>query len=235
MVRKKVKLSENKSFSSEKESIAKEIQEIRSQLEEISQRSKKKKKHVKIQKKKPSKPKKPLEKKSKEKPTKAKKTIERKKPPEKKKAVAKKVVTEVEEEFDEEEIANLQIDKMDMEKLTERVCNIIGKYGDEGVFQSELWKKLKLTSRDGSRLAVKLEKMGIVKREKVLEDGRWTYKLKIKRVPVSTQSLEDAPCLICPVEQKCSLDGEISPRTCQWIEEWVTIKFAKSKSERKRK
>jgi len=27
---------------------------------------------------------------------------------------------------------------------------------------------------------------------------------------------------ICPVEQKCSIDGDISPKTCVWIEEWVT-------------
>ena len=234
MVRKKVKLDEKKPFSFEKESIEKEIQEVRSQLEEISQHPKKKKKHVKSQKKKLTKAKKAIEKKSKEKLTKAKETIERKKPVEKKKAFAKKVVKEAEEEFDEEEIENLQIGKMDMEKLTGKVCDIIGKY-DDGIFQSDLWKKLKLTSRDGSRLAVKLEKGGIVEREKVLEDGRWTYKLKIKRIPVSTQSLEDAPCLICPVEQKCSLDGEISPRTCQWIEDWVTIKFAKSKIATKRK
>ncbi|MFQ6025561.1 MAG: transcriptional regulator [Nitrosopumilaceae archaeon] len=234
MVRKKVKLDEKESFSFEKESIEKEIQEVRSQLEEISQHPKKKKKHVKSQKKKLTKAKKAIEKKSKEKLTKAKETIERKKPVEKKQAVPKKVVKEAEEEFDEQEIENLQIGKMDMEKLTGKVCDIIGKY-DDGIFQSDLWKKLKLTSRDGSRLAVKLEKGGIVEREKVLEDGRWTYKLKIKRIPVSTQSLEDAPCLICPVEQKCSLDGEISPRTCQWIEEWVTIKFAKSKGARKSK
>ncbi len=35
-------------------------------------------------------------------------------------------------------------------------------------------------------------------------------------------NIEDAPCLICPVEQKCTLEGEISPRICVWIEEWVT-------------
>ncbi len=90
------------------------------------------------------------------------------------------------------------------------------------MLQSELWKKLKLTSRDGSRLALKLERRGIINREKILEKGRWTYKLILKKTPISTVSIENAPCLICPVEQKCSIDGEISPRTCQWIEEWVT-------------
>ena len=129
---------------------------------------------------------------------------------------------ELEEQFSAKEIENFQIEKVDMEKLTNKVCEVIAKYESEGMLQSELWKKLKLTSRDGSRLALRLERRGIINREKILEKGRWTYKLILKKTPISTVSLENAPCLICPVEQKCSLDGEISPRTCVWIEEWVT-------------
>ena len=108
-----------------------------------------------------------------------------------------------------------------MEKLTNKVCEVIAKYELEGMLQSELWKKLKVTSRDGSRLALRLERRGIINREKILEKGRWTYKLILKKTPISTLSIVNAPCLTCPVEQKCSIDGEISPRTCQWIEDWV--------------
>ena len=136
---------------------------------------------------------------------------------------------ELEEQLTDEEIQNFQIEKMDMEKLTNKVCDIVAKYETDGMLQSELWKKLKLTSRDGSRLALKLERLGIISREKILEKGRWTYKLIIKRTPVSTESIEDAPCLTCPVEQKCSLEGEISPLTCQLIEDWVLVEITKSK------
>src|SRR3989337_2874589 len=136
---------------------------------------------------------------------------------------------ELEEQLTDEEIQNFQIEKMDMEKLTNKVRDIVAKYETDGMLQSELWKKLKLTSRDGSRLALKLERLGIISREKILEKGRWTYKLIIKRTPVSTESIEDAPCLTCPVEQKCSLEGEISPLTCQLIEDWVLIEINKSK------
>jgi hypothetical protein len=138
---------------------------------------------------------------------------------------------ELEEQLTDEEIENFQIEKMDMEKLTNRVCDIVAKYESEGMLQSELWKKLKLTSRDGSRLALKLERRGVISREKILENGRWTYKLIIKKTPVSTESIEGAPCLTCPVEQKCSLEGEISPRTCQLIEDWVLAEMAKKKSQ----
>jgi DNA-binding Lrp family transcriptional regulator len=112
-----------------------------------------------------------------------------------------------------------------MDKMCNRVCEIIADYETDGVFQSELWKKLKLSSRDGSRLALKLERMGMITREKILEKERWTYKLIIKKIPVSTKSLEGAPCLTCPVEAKCSLDSEISPKTCPLIEDWVTLEL----------
>jgi len=135
---------------------------------------------------------------------------------------------ELEEQLSDEEIENFQIEKVDMEKLTNKVCDILAERESSGMFQSELWKKLKLTSRDGSRLALKLERMGTITREKILEKGRWTYKLILKKTPISTQSIVNAPCLVCPVEQKCSLEGEISPRTCQLIEDWVIIEMKKS-------
>ncbi|MFM7862282.1 MAG: transcriptional regulator [Candidatus Nitrosotenuis sp.] len=138
---------------------------------------------------------------------------------------------QLEEELTDEEIENFQIEKVDMEKLTNRVCLFLANY-DDGIVQSELWKKFKLTSRDGSRLALKLERMGIITREKILENKRWTYVLKIKKTPVSTDSIENAPCLVCPVEQKCSLDGEVSPRTCQWIEEWSINELSKPKKKK---
>ena len=136
---------------------------------------------------------------------------------------------ELEEQLSDEEIENFQIEKVDMEMLTKKVCDILVEKESDGMLQNDLWKKLKLVTRDGSRLALKLERMGTITRDKILENGRWTYKLILKKTPISTQSLENAPCLVCPVEQKCSLDGEISPRTCQLIEDWVITEMRKPK------
>jgi len=116
-----------------------------------------------------------------------------------------------------------------MDRLANRVCEVIISYGTDGMLQTELWKKLKLSSRDGSRLALKLERLGMITREKLLEKGRWTYKLIIRKAPVSTISIENAPCLVCPVESKCSLNNEISPKTCQYIEDWVFAEIKTSK------
>ena len=161
------------------------------------------------------------------------KKVESAKPEKKKSKDDKKKETELSEEeleaIDEKEIENFQIEGLDMEKLKTTVLGLVAKRGDNGMFQSELWKKLKLSSRDGSRLALKLERQHLVKREKILENGRWTYKLKIAHVPVTTQSIESAPCLICPVESKCTLEGEISPRTCPLIEQWVLTELSTKK------
>ncbi len=179
-----------------------------------------------------TKPKKPASKKSdkkQDKPTQDKKPAPKAKP----KKLTKKEIAEaklksertledeLEEQLSEAEIENFQIEKVDMEKLTNKVYNILAERESEGMMQSELWKKLKINARDGSRLTLKLERMGTIIREKLLENKRWIYRLILKKTPISTVSIENAPCLVCPVEAKCSLDGEISPRTCQFIEDWV--------------
>jgi DNA-binding MarR family transcriptional regulator len=161
-----------------------------------------------------------------EKPAKAKK-LTKKELAEIKREEEKTLEEELEEQLTDNEIENFQIEKVDMERLTARVCDILAEKESEGMFQGELWKKLKLTSQVGSRLALKLERMGTIYREKILEKGRWTYKLILKKTPISTESIENSPCLVCPVEQKCSLDGEISPKTCQLIEDWVIAEIKK--------
>ena len=166
-------------------------------------------------------------KKSEEKPLQEKK-LTKKELEEAKKEAEKTLEEELEEQLSDEEIENFQIEKVDMERLTNKVYDILAERESNGMFQSELWKKLKLTNRDGSRLALKLERMGTITREKLLEKGRWTYKLIIKKTRISTQSIENAPCLVCPVEQKCSIDGEISPKNCQFIEDWVLAEMKKT-------
>ena len=166
--------------------------------------------------------------------TKAKKKLVAKKPEAKKAEVEPEVPKTYEEELEEkltlEEITGFQISRTDMDKLINKVCEIVAIYETKGMLQSELWKKLKLSSRDGSRLALKLEKLGMITREKILEKGRWTYKLIIKKIPVTLKSIVGAPCLVCPVEAKCTIDGEVSPRTCQLIEDWVFLELKTSKS-----
>lgn len=109
--------------------------------------------------------------------------------------------------------------------LTSNVYKMVVDHGADGVLQSIVWKDLNLSSRDGSRLVIRLERRGMIRREKVLEDGRWTYKLTPLRVPVQIKSIEAVPCITCPYEAKCSLTGVVSPLSCPWITDWVTKEY----------
>lgn len=109
--------------------------------------------------------------------------------------------------------------------LTSKMYKAVVKRGGDGVLQSEIWKELAVSSRDGSRLAIRLERRGMIRREKVLDGGRWTYKLTPLRMPVLINSIEQAPCVTCPYEAKCSLTGVVSPLSCPWITEWVIKEF----------
>ncbi len=205
-------------MAKKKNSLIEEASVIKAQIDALKEKTK-------VLDAKPTKAKKTT-KKTGEKPIKAKK-LTKKELAEIKREEEKTLEEELEEQLTDNEIENFQIEKVDMERLTARVCDILAEKESDGMFQSELWKKLKLTSRDGSRLALKLERMGTIYREKLLEKGRWTYKLILKKTPISTESIENAPCLVCQVEQKCSIDGEISPKTCQLIEDWVIAEIKK--------
>ena len=205
--------------------LKKELEEAKA---ELASRNKKLKLSVKTEpKKKAVAKKKEAKKKAEAKKKEAKKKAEEAK---KKEEEAKRTPEEeLEEQLTEDEIIGFQIDKTDMDKLVNKVTEMIASYATKGILQNILWRKLKLSSRDGCRLALKLEKLGNITRDKILENGRWTYLLLIKKIPISTISIENAPCLVCPVEGKCSTDGEISPKTCVYIEDWVLTELKTKK------
>ena len=139
---------------------------------------------------------------------------------------------QIEKEMSEDQIKNLEIEKANMEKITYKVCELLATFASNTMHQNQIWKKMRINARDGARLALRLERRGIISREKILDKGRWTYNLTLIKSPISTESIIKAPCLTCKVEQKCTLDGEVSPRTCQWINDWVLIKSTGSKSKK---
>ena len=59
-----------------------------------------------------------------------------------KQKIPKTMEEEFEDQYTDEELRNFRIEKKDMEQLTNRVCEIVALYGDNGMLQNELWKKL---------------------------------------------------------------------------------------------
>jgi hypothetical protein len=106
-------------------------------------------------------------------------------------------------------------------ELEHKALTVISNNGNDGVLQSELWRELDATSREGSRIALKLETKGLILREKELFEGRWTYRLFPKRKPVSLDSIIDSPCLMCPNDTQCGAWSPISPNHCPRLTAWI--------------
>jgi hypothetical protein len=105
--------------------------------------------------------------------------------------------------------------------LEQKALQIIMSSGNEGLLQSELWRKLGASSREGSRIALKLESKGLIRRERELRNGRWTYRLYPKRLPASINSIADCPCMMCPDTSRCGPTGTITPQNCEKLTDWL--------------
>ena len=113
--------------------------------------------------------------------------------------------------------------------LEQKALQFIMNTGFDGILQSELWRKLRASSREGSRIALKLEDKRLIRREKELRSGRWTYRLYPKRLPARIDSIADVPCLMCPDNPRCDPSSTISPQNCEKLTEWL-LSISKNES-----
>ncbi len=105
--------------------------------------------------------------------------------------------------------------------MEHKALRLIVNTGNHGVLQSEMWRKLDASSREGSRIAIKLENKGLIQRERELFGGRWTYRLYPKRQPASINSITDCPCLMCSDDSRCGPWSSTSPNTCEKLTQWI--------------
>ena len=112
--------------------------------------------------------------------------------------------------------------KNDLEHIA---LTAISNEGAQGILQSDLWRKLGAGSREGSRISIKLEKKGLIRRERELNGGRWTHRLYPKRPHVSISSIVECPCLMCGDDSRCGMSGlsnAISPVGCDRLSLWIS-------------
>jgi len=105
--------------------------------------------------------------------------------------------------------------------LESQAIQVILNKGSEGILQSDLWKALDASSREGSRISIRLESKNLIRRERELHSGRWTYRVFIKRHPVDIGSIIDIPCVSCDEISRCETDSEFSPITCKQLDLWL--------------
>ena len=102
-----------------------------------------------------------------------------------------------------------------------KALQIIMSAGSKGVPQCELWRELGATSREGSRIALRLLRKGLIRREKELYNGRWTYRLYPKWKHASIDPILGCPCLLCPDDPRCGPWGSTSPNECERLTRWI--------------
>jgi hypothetical protein len=107
--------------------------------------------------------------------------------------------------------------------LEHKALQYVMNTGFKGVLQSDLWRELGASSREGSRISIKLEEKGLIRREKELCEGRWTYRLFPKRMPTSIDSIADCPCLMCVDNPRCDPSSSVSPQNCERLTEWLLV------------
>jgi len=119
-----------------------------------------------------------------------------------------------------------------LEELEDKALQLIRERGDEGIYQHELWKMLGLDSREGSRLALRLLKKGLIVREPTVHNGRRTYKLflakQVKKKPKISIRIGNAievPCFTCRNLDKCHNGGFYDPSTCPILASWINGKI----------
>ncbi len=124
-----------------------------------------------------------------------------------------------------------------LSELEQKALEIIKSRGEEGIYQHELWKLLGIDSREGSRLALRLYKKGLIRREPAVHRGHRTYRLYLAKpgeVTVKTVELDvslnvalEVPCFTCPFLNECYNGGFHDPRRCPRLTAWLASRASR--------
>jgi DNA-binding MarR family transcriptional regulator len=99
---------------------------------------------------------------------------------------------------------------------------IIQQYEGNGILQSDLWRRLGLDSRKGSRHVLSLERRGLIERRKELNKGRWTFRLLAKRRMGKVDTIVEIPCASCDEDYRGMCPTHtLNPATCTKLTNWV--------------
>lgn len=112
-----------------------------------------------------------------------------------------------------------------VDEVERKIITLIEKAGDKGLIQRELWSILGLDSRSGARIISRLEKRGIVERERTIYKGKLTYLVKVakryREKKYVSPLLKEIPCFSCENLFRCGEGGEHDPAKCEKLSRWL--------------
>jgi hypothetical protein len=111
----------------------------------------------------------------------------------------------------------------DDEDVYSKALEMISSAGSQGILQSDLWKALKVSSREGSRIALTLERKGLIVREPIYKGRSKTFKLVAvsSDIKISLDAIDDCPCFSCANLLRCGGGQPISPEKCEDLTRWL--------------
>ncbi|MEM0100826.1 MAG: MarR family transcriptional regulator [Candidatus Methanomethylicaceae archaeon] len=113
------------------------------------------------------------------------------------------------------------------ERLVDQILSMLHNSGE--LIQSRLPKQLGVNAKTISKVLKSLEKNGIIKREKFIDDGRVTYKISLlkKEQRVELDDIGWAPCTTCPNLERCGRGQPISPENCEKLTIAIKMEYQK--------
>jgi len=112
------------------------------------------------------------------------------------------------------------------------------KNSERDIYQSQISKELNIDPRVVSKILIRLEEKGAIKREPVIYESRKTLLIKpVKEALIELmekagidpytpkevfERIKDIPCITCPYIYKCYEGGYYDPTTCQWLSEYLS-------------
>lgn len=113
------------------------------------------------------------------------------------------------------------------EKLIDQILSMLQSSGE--LIQSRLSKQLGVNAKTISKALKSLEKSGIIKRERHVDDGRVTYKISLvrKEQRVELNDIGWTPCATCPNLERCGRGQPISPENCEKLTIAIKMEYQK--------
>lgn len=128
--------------------------------------------------------------------------------------------------YDPDEMVIIPMDTLepDEKKLFNVLCD------QREILQADLSSYLTIDSRKASRLVIDMEEKKYIQRERVLNNGRWTYVLRVNqelpKVEVkgkkTWETLENCPCFAFPDLDACNVgQNKNNPQFCLHLTRWM--------------
>lgn len=102
--------------------------------------------------------------------------------------------------------------------LEERIVQFLKK-SKRPITQAELVRQLNVDSRLVSRALARLERRGLIRRERVVLRGRRTF--RIYPIPRERLGTLKVPCFACPYLELCGIGHDYDPSKCEILSEWL--------------